>query len=122
MTELSDVEALAEVRTRSRQYRHHLEFLADTYVDQALVKAALLAGLSQTEVAKVLGMSKKTVNTHSRRPWHPYAVASGTGLLEADESFYRHVWGSAAAAADAIATCKRYDRDRLDLVSSLDDH
>lgn len=122
MTESFDIESLAQARRRSHQYRHHLDFLADTYLDQALVKTALLAGLSQTEVAKALGMSKKTVNTHSRRPWHPYAVASGTGLPEADESFYRHVWGSNTAAAEAITTCKRYDRERLDLVSTLDDH
>lgn len=114
MTETPDIQSLAESRQRSRQYRRHLDFLADNYVDQALVKSAILAGLSQTDIAKALGMSKKTVNTHARRPWLPYAVAKGMAVPDGD-AFYRFVWGSEAAAADAIATCKRYDRERLDI-------
>nr|WP_181715715.1 LuxR C-terminal-related transcriptional regulator [Cryobacterium sp.]QJS06161.1 transcritpional regulator [Cryobacterium sp.] len=113
MAETPDIDALAKTRQRSRQYRRHLDFLADNYVDQALVKAAILAGLSQTEIAKALGMSKKTVNTHARYPWRPYAAGKGMNLPDSD-AFYRFVWGSDTGAADAIATCKQYDRERLD--------
>lgn len=115
MTETHTLESLTESRRRSRQYRDHLHFLADTYIDQALVKTALLAGLSQADTAKALGMSKKTVNTHSRRPWLGYAVAKGMAIPEADSVFYRYVWGSDAAADDARATCKHYDRERLNI-------
>ena len=113
MTETPDIQSLAESRQRSRQYRRHLDFLADNFVDQALVKSAILAGLSQTDIAKALGMSKKTVNTHARRPWMPYLAGKGIAIPDGD-AFYRFVWGSGTAAADAIAMCKRYDRERLD--------
>nr|WP_314145778.1 LuxR C-terminal-related transcriptional regulator [uncultured Rhodococcus sp.] len=113
MPQTPDIQSLAESRQRSRQYRRHLDFLADNYVDQALVKSAILAGLSQTEIAKALGMSKKTVNTHARHPWRPYLAGKAMDLPDSD-AFYRFVWGSDTGAADAIATCKQYDRERLD--------
>lgn len=114
MTATPDLDTLAEQRRRSRAFVHHLTYLADNYVDQALVKAALLGGLSQSDTAKALGMSKKTVNTHSRRPWVPTAAAKGLELPDA-APFYRYIWGSEDVAAAAIATCKQYDRERLDI-------
>lgn len=114
MTETPDVDALAEQRQRSRRFVQQVAYLADSYVDQALVKTALLSGLSQTETAKTLGMSKKTVNTHSRRPWLPTAVGRGLELPDVATPLYRYIWGSDDAAAAAIAACKRYDRERLD--------
>ncbi|MGB2720381.1 MAG: sigma factor-like helix-turn-helix DNA-binding protein [Rhodococcus sp. (in: high G+C Gram-positive bacteria)] len=112
MTATPDVDTLAEQRRRSRRFVQQFTYLADNYVDQALVKTALLQGLSQSETAKALGMSKKTVNTHARRPWVPTAAAKGLELPDATP-FYRYIWGSDDAAAAAIATCKRYDRERL---------
>ncbi|OZC87813.1 hypothetical protein CH272_28160 [Rhodococcus sp. 05-340-1] len=116
MTSTNDVDALTEQRQRSRFFVQHLTFLADNYVDQALVKAALLNGLSQSETAKALGMSKKTVNTHSRRPWVPTAAGKGIDLPDA-RPFYRYIFGSDDAAAAAFAACKRYDRERLHIES-----
>lgn len=113
MTATNDVAALTEQRRRSRRFVQHLTFLADNYVDQALVKTALLEGLSQSETAKALGMSKKTVNTHSRRPWVPTAAAKGLELPDVATPLYRYIFGSDDAAAAAIAACKRYDRERL---------
>ncbi|WP_182262636.1 hypothetical protein [Rhodococcus sp. UFZ-B548] len=115
MTDSSGRDALADQRRRSRVFVHQVTYLADNYVDQALVKAALLSGLSQTETAKTLGMSKKTVNTHSRRPWVPTAVAKGMELPDVQTPLFRYIWGSDAAAAAAIATCKQYDRERLQI-------
>jgi hypothetical protein len=112
MTATNDVDALTEQRQRSRFFVQHLTFLADNYVDQALVKTALLNGLSQSDTAKALGMSKKTVNTHSRRPWVPTAAGKGIDLPDATP-LYRYIFGSDDAAAAAITTCKRYDRERL---------
>ncbi|OZC96124.1 hypothetical protein CH275_26660 [Rhodococcus sp. 06-235-1A] len=112
MTATPDLDSLTEQRQRSRFFVQHLTYLADNYVDQALVKTALLSGLSQSETAKALGMSKKTVNTHARRPWVPTAAAKGIDLPDATP-FYRYIFGSDDSAAAAIATCKRYDRERL---------
>ena len=112
MTATNDTDTLAEQRQRSRFFVQHLTYLADNYVDQALVKTALLNGLSQSDIAKALGMSKKTVNTHARRPWVPTAAAKGIDLPDATPLF-RYIFGSDDAAAAAIATCKRYDRERL---------
>jgi hypothetical protein len=117
MAETSDLDALTEQRQRSRFFVQHLTYLADNYVDQALVKTALLNGLSQSETAKALGMSKKTVNTHARRPWVPTAAAKGIDLPDVATPLYRYIWGSDDAAATAIATCKRYDRERLHIES-----
>ena len=94
----------------------HLEFLADNYVDQALVKDSLLRGLSQSEVAKLLGMSKKTVNGHARVPYMRYATSIEPRARERvhfDREFFTYVWGSDDAAQSAIARCKQYDRERL---------
>lgn len=116
MTATNDVDALTEQRQRSRFFVQHLTYLADNYVDQALVKAALLNGLSQSDTAKALGMSKKTVNTHARRPWVPTAAARGIDLPDSTPLF-RYIFGSDDAAAAAITTCKRYDRERLHIES-----
>lgn len=113
MTAADDVNALTEQRQRSRFFVEHLTYLADNYVDQTLVKTALLQGLSQSETAKVLGMSKKTVNTHARRPWVPTASAKGIELPDVATPLYRYIFGSDDAAAAAMAACKRYDRERL---------
>ena len=116
MTGTPSVDALAEQRQRSRFFVQHLTYLADNYVDQALVKTALLNGLSQSDTAKALGMSKKTVNTHARRPWVPTAAAKGIDLPDATP-LYRYIFGSDDAATAAIATCKKYDRERLHIES-----
>lgn len=117
MTDAPDLHPLADQRRRSRTFVHQLTYLADNYVDQALVKTALLNGLSQSETAKTLGMSKKTVNMHSRRPWVPTAAAKGLELPDVASPLFRYIWGSDVAAAEAIATCKQYDRERLDIES-----
>ena len=94
----------------------HLDFLADNYVDQALVKDALLRGRSQSEVAKLLGMSKKTVNRHARVPYMRYAASiepRAAQRADFDREFFAYVWGSDDAAQSAIARCKQYDRERL---------
>ena len=94
----------------------HLEFLADNYVDQALVKDALLRGLSQSEAAKLLGMSKKTVNWHARIPYRRYLASTeprSGERLHFDREFFTYVWGSDDAAKSAIARCQQYDRERL---------
>lgn len=107
---------LAIRRRDARRVVQHLRFLAENYVDQALVKDALLRGFSQSEVAKLLGMSKKTVNTHARVPFMRYAAAIDSridDLCRTDREFFAYVWGSEEAANAAVARCKQYDRERL---------
>lgn len=67
-----DQQARADLAQRRRDARHlveHLRFLEDNVVGPALVKDALLSGLSQSETAKLLGMSKRTVNQNARRTY-----------------------------------------------------
>lgn len=107
---------LATRRRDARWVVRHLKFLADNYVDQALVMEALFRGLSQSEVAKLLGMSKKTVNTHARMPFMRNAALKDSrvdDLMRNDREFFAYVWGSDKAANSAVARCKQYDRERL---------
>ncbi|MEN0138155.1 MAG: hypothetical protein AAGC80_23590 [Rhodococcus sp. (in: high G+C Gram-positive bacteria)] len=115
MTSL-DVSDLATRRRDAQRLVKHLQFLAENYVDQALVKESLLRGLSQSDIAKQLGMSKKTVNTHARVPFMRYAAAIDPridDLARSDREFFAYVWGSDEAADEAVARCKQYDRERL---------
>ncbi|MFD7044019.1 hypothetical protein [Rhodococcus jostii] len=112
----SDGSDLATRRRDAQRLVKHLQFLAENYVDQALVKEALLRGLSQSEVAKLLGMSKKTVNTHARVPFMRYASAidpRADDRVRCDREFFAYVWGSDEAMHAAVARCKQYDRERL---------
>jgi hypothetical protein len=112
----SDGSDLAIRRRDAQRVVKHLQFLAENYVDQALVKEALLRGHSQSAVSKLLGMSKKTVNTHARVPFMRYAAAIDPridDLRRSDREFFAYVWGSEEAAHKAVSRCKQYDRERL---------
>ena len=107
---------LARRRRDTRLLVEHLRFLEDTVVAQALVKDALLRGLSQSETAKLLGMSKRTVNQHARTPYMRYAVSSDDRATERrsfDAAFMAYVWGSDEAARAATERSIQYDRERL---------
>lgn len=107
---------LADRRTDGQRLIAHFQFLQDNYVDQALVKDALLRGLTQGEAAKALGMSKRTVNRHAAVPYRPYAMMRGGRADEQkqlDRAFMIYVWGSDEAARAAVERCLQYDRERL---------
>jgi hypothetical protein len=118
-----DVETIAASRSRAHNRVKHLDFLASQYVDQAAVKSLLLEGKSQDEVAKLLAMSKRTVNTHARSPYQRYAALK-TGnqrQMELDQhldhAFMITVWGSLENAREAQQLCTLYDRERLHIES-----
>lgn len=107
---------LAQHRHDARQLVEHLRFLEENVVGPALVKDALLSGLSQSETAKLLGMSKRTVNQNARRPYMEYATVRDERAAERrslDAAFLSYVWGSADAARAAIERSVEYDRERL---------
>jgi len=93
--------------------------LGNYHVDQAAVKAALLEGHSQRDIAKALGMSKSRVNELARKPWYPDAQPRGRDVdvihrqVPLMIDFLEYVWGSKEAAAEAVAVCQKYDRERL---------
>ena len=109
----------ANIAARRQDARHlveHLRFLEDNVVGPALVKDALLGGLSQSETAKLLGMSKRTVNQHARTPYTRYAMARDSRAAERarfDDAFLAYVWGSEDAARRAVERSNQYDRERL---------
>ncbi|AVP71421.1 hypothetical protein [Prescottella equi] len=114
-----DQPARADLAQRRRDARHlveHLRFLEDNVVGPALVKDALLSGLSQSETAKLLGMSKRTVNQNARRPYMEYATVRDERAAERrslSSAFLSYVWGSEDAARAAIERSVQYDRERL---------
>lgn len=114
---------IVAARARAQTSTAHLDFIANQFVDQAAVKALLLEGKSQAEVAKLLGMSKRTVNTHARSPYRSYAAAKLTDHRQmeldrhVDDAFLVAVWGSPGNAEAARRLCTRYDRERLDIES-----
>ncbi|MGX1770133.1 hypothetical protein ACWIE7_17800 [Dietzia sp. NPDC055343] len=113
-----DPNDLAHRRRDARHLLEHLRFVEENVVDPALVKTALLGGLSQTETAKLLGMSKRTVNQHARRPYAQYATVRDGRSDERrslDRAFLAYVWGSDAAAQVATERSIQYDRERLDV-------
>lgn len=118
-----DIEKIATSRNHAHNRVKHLEFLAQQFVDQAAVKALLLEGKSQDHVAKLLSMSKRTVNTHARSPYRRYAALKSDDQRQAelerhlDDAFMTAVWGSLEAARDARLLCTRYDRERLQIDS-----
>lgn len=84
------------------------------------MKDALLSGLSQSETATLLGMSKRTVNQNARRPYVQYATARDERAAERrslDRAFLAYVWGSEDAARAAIDRSNQYDRERLHIES-----
>lgn len=114
--DLSTHADLTRRRQDTRRLVDHLRFLEDTVVAQALVKDALLRGLSQSETAKILGMSKRTVNQHARTPYMRYAVTSDDRAAERmsfDAALMAYVWGSEDAARAATERSIQYDRERL---------
>lgn len=93
--------------------------LGNFHVDQTAVKAALLQGHTQKDIAKALGMSKSRVNELARRPWYPEGMPRGRDVdvihrqVPLMIDFFVYVWGSKEAAAEAVAVCQKYDRERL---------
>lgn len=118
-----DVEKIATSRSLAHDRVKHLEFLTQQFVDQAAVKALLLEGKSQDQVAKLLAMSKRTVNTHARSPYRCYAALKSDDQRQVelerhlDDAFMIAVWGSLDAAREARLLCTRYDRERLRIES-----
>ena len=107
---------LAQRRRDARLLVEHLRFLEENVVGPALVKDALLSGLSQSAAAKLLGMSKRTVNQNARRPYVRYAAARDERAAERrslDRAFLAYVWGSDDAARAAIERSIQYDHERL---------
>lgn len=107
---------LAQRRRDARHLVEHLRFLEENVVEPAMVKDALLGGLNQSETAKLLEMSKRTVNQNARRPYVAYATARherSDELRGIDRAFLAYVWGSEDAVRAAIERSIRYDRERL---------
>ncbi len=109
---------MAARRTDAQQLVTIFRDLGNSHVDQTAVKAALLRGHSQREIAKALGMSKSRVNELARRPWYPTPPRGRDDDVIRRQvplmiDFLTYVWGSKEAADEAVAVCRKYDRERL---------
>lgn len=104
---------LAEVRERVQSAATHLRFLQDNYVMQQLVKEGLLRGLTQSELAAALKVSKREISRYANMPYVPAAAAAGDPLgperRALDEAFLTYVWGSLDAVLYATRRCREYD-------------
>jgi hypothetical protein len=115
----ADHRELAERRRESQRVVEHIRFLAETLVDRALVKDALLKGLSRSEVAELLGMSEETVSGHCV-PYTGYAVARDSrsdDRIEFGSAFLTYVWGSVEAARASLERSVEYDWKYLTTIS-----
>lgn len=106
-----DLEDLAQRRRDTRALLDHLRFVQDAFVDQQLVKEAILRGASQNAITKAFSMSKVTVNRHTRLPFIPAGRSKHRAEESAaiDRAFLAYVWGSDEATAHAFDRCREYD-------------
>jgi hypothetical protein len=90
------VSGLAKRRKAGLEAIAHLRFIQDNFVDQQVVKQGLLHGLSQGELAKALGMSKRDVNRLARFPYTPAGRLKNDRYGAIRDAFLATVWGSEA--------------------------
>lgn len=80
---------------------------------QQLVKEGLLRGLTQSELAAALKVSKREISRYANMPYMPAAAAAGDPLgperRALDEAFLTYVWGSLDAVLYATRRCREYD-------------
>lgn len=109
------VASLGEQRKAALAAIAHLRFVQENFVDQALVKKGLIGGLTQSELAKWLGMSKRDVNRLARFPYTPAARTKDDRHGAIRAAFLGAVWGSDEQAQDALQVCRDYDAQRFEM-------
>lgn len=109
---------LADRRASAQSMLAYLSAMQTEWVDEQLVKEALLRGASEDEVAAELSISKAAVERFARIPTvHPFGPpASSPARVSGDqlaEDFSVYVWGSLEAVNAATGRCLEYDTKRL---------
>ncbi|MCS3853294.1 hypothetical protein [Tsukamurella ocularis] len=111
---------LSAARSRSADAISHIRQFRDSYVNQYLVKGALMetAG-SHREIAALLGMSKRDVSAAANSRVEDRDPDTAPSLRALEDAYLETVFGTIAAADAARDMALSYDRGWAELAQTM---